>query len=115
MAAFLNALATRMATTVAEVVATRLEAAVAAAIERCLARSACLLPSPGLLAAGTSARSTGTVTGTRSRANRRHASPVLASPRDEDTERMQTPCGVVAPRVGETSSASPTLRSNGTV
>jgi hypothetical protein len=115
MAGFLDALAARMAATIAEVLATRLEAAVGAAIERCLAHPARVPPAPGLLADGTSARATGTGTVTHARASRHPAAPAVASSsRGADTDRMRTPLEAVAPRFVETSSPS-TLRSHGTV
>jgi hypothetical protein len=111
MAGFLDALAARMATTIAEVVATRLEAAVAAAIERCLAHPARVAPAPGFTE-GTSAHATGTVT--HARANRRHAAPAVASSsRGENTERMRAPLEAVEARFGDTAGAPSTLRSNG--
>jgi hypothetical protein len=119
MAGFLDALAASMATTIAEVVATRLEAAVAAAIERCLAHRAHVPPAPGSLADGTSARATGTGTVTHARANRRLAAPAVASSsQGENTERMRTWTPLVEagpPPFGDTSSPPSTLRSNGTM
>jgi hypothetical protein len=110
MAGFLDALAARMATTIAEVVATRVEAAVTAAIERCLAHPARVPPAPGLLTEGTSARATGTGTVT----HRRHAAPAVASSsRGENTERMRTSIVEAGPPLfTETSSPPATLRSN---
>jgi hypothetical protein len=117
MAGFFDALAARMARTIAEVVATRLEAAVGAAIERCLAHPARVHPARGALTEATSARATGTGTVTHARANRRHAAPAVASSsRGENTERMRAPFVEAGPpHFGETSSPPSTLRSNGTV
>jgi hypothetical protein len=116
MAGFFDALAGRMATTIAEVVATRLEAALAAAIERCLAHPARIPPARGSLGEGTGASATDAGTVTRARATRGHAVPAVASSsRRENTERMRAPFEAVAHRFGDTSGAPSTLRSNGTV